>query len=195
MAGCFLYSRADRKRIFRRGKEGWTVVTELAPAVPDKLQKENPTHSIQPSHGLPCTNGRLHHHRRDSFSSQFSAKAHRRLRSMPSVSVFDSWHRFVAVFGGTSRNRRRLLRCNVCVSPQALWLALGLDRSVREGNRAFSSCLSKTLLPAPPDGGSFSQFPIALITCFDFVTKSEHSWINQNRKGQRQILRCWNYVP
>lgn len=35
-----LVSSGGRMRIFRRGKEDWTVVTKLAPAASDKLQKE-----------------------------------------------------------------------------------------------------------------------------------------------------------
>jgi hypothetical protein len=46
--GAFL-SPANLKRIFGRGKEGWAVVTELTLVAPDKLKKENPTPSVQPS--------------------------------------------------------------------------------------------------------------------------------------------------
>ena len=58
---------------------------------------------------------------------------------MLNVSVFDPWHRSVAVFGATPRTLRLLLRCNSYVWPPALWLALGLVPSARAGNMA-SSC-------------------------------------------------------
>ena len=42
------HSRADRVRVFGRGKEDWTVVTEFVLVAPDKVKKEKPTPSLQP---------------------------------------------------------------------------------------------------------------------------------------------------
>ena len=46
------HSRADRVGIFRRKKEYWTVVTEFTAMVPNKLEKQERTASIQPCQRL-----------------------------------------------------------------------------------------------------------------------------------------------
>lgn len=44
----------DRVSVFWCAKEDWTVMTEFALVAPDKLEKKQYTHSIQPSQRLPA---------------------------------------------------------------------------------------------------------------------------------------------
>jgi hypothetical protein len=121
--------------------------------------------------GARYASGRLHHHRnRDSFFQPiFSMSTTSASRFMLSGPAFDPWRRSVSAFGGSPKSWPLLLRCNVCAPRQVLSLALVLVRLRPEGNKAFFSCLSNPLLPAPPDEEKVFK-PFKLISsCGDYL--------------------------
>lgn len=101
------------------------------------------------------------------------------------VSVVDPWHSSVAAFGGNSRIRQLLLRCNFCGLPRVSWLALGLILLESEQNKSSSFGLATPYLLAPPEReavchGSPSSQLLALI-----LLRNQNVWGGGNSLQDR----------